>query len=271
MVRWTLPKSSSTWLIISESMVTKDVVTWRWLATKTATGKNNNHQQSGSWHDITSNIPYSHPCKCTLIHLIIWSWGPGKTVNDDDIEGGTTNLHDDHQFLGCIGAMVHWHDGCWSATSLLLNNCWTNWLLASNQHNARRGATTKLDKWDNTYIHTITYLQHHPHHHPFPQGEGEFHQKIIKNLAHPTSPIIHPSSSIIHHHRPGFQPPPYPYVPIIQHPPSSIIIIQAPNPTPFPQGEREKPPSCYPLNHDLGGGGGVESLDTMQNYHNLQG
>ena len=32
-----------------------------------------------------------------------------------------------------------------------------------------------------------------------------------------------------------------------------IYILAAPPPPPFPQGGRVKSPSCYPLNHDLGG------------------
>ena len=128
------------------------------------------------------------------------------------------------------------------------------------------------------HINAYTYFQHHPHHHPFPQGGGGIPSSNIPHhpsIIHPSiihSSFIIPSSNIPHHHRPGFQPPlptggeggsPPHVVPIIQHPPSSIIMIQAPNPTPFPQGEREKSLSCYPLNHDLGGGrgGGVGSLD----------
>ena len=120
---------------------------------------------------------------------------------------------------------------------------------------------------------------------PSHRGEGGFH--------HPTSPIIHPSiihssfiipsSNIPHHpssssrlptppsHRGGGGKSPSccPHHPTS---PSSIITIQAPNPTPFPQGEREKPPSCYPLNHDLGGGGGgVGSLDHKYIYIYIAG
>ena len=114
------------------------------------------------------------------------------------------------------------------------------------------------------HINTYTYFQHHPPHHPFPQGGGGIPSSNIPH--HPS--INHPL--IIHHS-------------IIQHPPSSssrlptppshrggggkspsccphhptspIIHHHNPGSQPHPQGEREKPPSCYPLNHDLGGEG----------------
>lgn len=93
----------------AKNQLTTDVVTWRWLATKTATDTNNNHQQSGSWHDpfkhaiLSSMQMYCHPSH-HLIHLIM------------DAPSSTTRLHVD------VAGQQHpgqWQPDCWSAITRL--------------------------------------------------------------------------------------------------------------------------------------------------------